>query len=63
MCAREEPDLLSWLEETGRLITDDDSGSPEVSTVEEEELQELERRGWLTKMSSVQQITAGATCE
>ena len=38
---REEPDLLSWLEETGRLITDDDSASPEVSTVEEEELSAL----------------------
>ncbi len=38
---REEPDLLSWLEETGRLITDDDSASPEVSTIEEEELSAL----------------------
>ena len=38
---REEPDLLSWLEETGRLIIDDDSASPEVSTVEEEELSAL----------------------
>jgi len=38
---REEPDLLSWLEHTGRLITDDDSASPEVSTVEEEELSAL----------------------
>ncbi|WP_320673702.1 DUF3134 family protein [Prochlorococcus sp. MIT 1341] len=38
---REEPDLLSWLEETGRLMTDDDSASPEVSTVEEEELSAL----------------------
>ena len=34
---REEPDLLSWLETSGRLVADEDSGSPEVSTVEEEE--------------------------
>ena len=38
---REEPDLLSWLEDTGRLMSDDDSTSPEVSTVEEEELSAL----------------------
>ncbi len=38
---REEPDLLSWLEDIGRLVTDEDSGSPEVSTVEEEELSAL----------------------
>ena len=35
---REEPDLLSWLETSGRLVADEESGSPEVSTVEEEEL-------------------------
>ena len=38
---REEPDLLSWLEDIGRLVTDEDSGSPEISTVEEEELSAL----------------------
>ena len=43
---REEPDLLSWLEASGRLVADEESGSPEVSTVEEEELSALmgERR-------------------
>ena len=34
---REEPDLLSWLETSGRLVEDEESSSPEVSTVEEEE--------------------------
>ena len=38
---REEPDLLSWLEASGRLVADEESGSPEVSTVEEEELSAL----------------------
>jgi len=38
---REEPDLLSWLEATGRLIADEASASQEVSTVEEEELSAL----------------------
>ena len=38
---REEPDLLSWLEASGRLVADEDSNSPEVSTVEEEELSAL----------------------
>ena len=38
---REEPDLLSWLEVSGRLVADEDSGSQEVSTVEEEELSAL----------------------
>ena len=38
---REEPDLLSWLETSGRLVADEESGSPEVSTVEEEELSAL----------------------
>ena len=38
---REEPDLLSWLEASGRLVADEDSSSPEVSTVEEEELSAL----------------------
>ena len=38
---REEPDLLSWLEASGRLVADEDSTSPEVSTVEEEELSAL----------------------
>ena len=38
---REEPDLLSWLEETGRLVSDEDASAQEVSTVEEEELSAL----------------------
>ncbi len=38
---REEPDLLTWLEASGRLVADEDSSSQEVSTVEEEELSAL----------------------
>ena len=38
---REEPDLLSWLETSGRLINDEDSNEQEISTVEEEELSAL----------------------
>tara|TARA_B100000073_G_scaffold348307_1_gene366267 strand:+ start:1811 stop:2089 length:279 start_codon:yes stop_codon:yes gene_type:complete len=38
---REEPDLLSWLENTGRLVTEDQSDSPDISTIEEEELSAL----------------------
>ena len=38
---REEPDLLTWLEASGRLIADEDSGAQEISTVEEEELSAL----------------------
>ena len=38
---REEPDLLSWLEASGRLVADEESESEEVSTVEEEELSAL----------------------
>ena len=38
---REEPDLLSWLEASGRLVADEESSSPEISTVEEEELSAL----------------------
>ena len=38
---REEPDLLTGLEASGRLVADEESGSPEVSTVEEEELSAL----------------------
>ena len=34
---REEPDLLSWLETSGRLVEDEESSTAEVSTVEEEE--------------------------
>ena len=41
MPLREEPDLLSWLEASGRLVADEESTSPEVSTVEEEELSAL----------------------
>ena len=38
---REEPDLLSWLEASGRLVADEDSATEEISTVEEEELSAL----------------------
>ena len=38
---REEPDLLSWLEESGRLVTEESSESQEISTIEEEELSAL----------------------
>jgi len=38
---REEPDLLSWLESSGRLVADEETATPEVSTVEEEELSAL----------------------
>ena len=38
---REEPDLLSWLEATGRLVADENSADQEVSTIEEEELSAL----------------------
>ena len=38
---RDEPDLLSWLESSGRLVADEDTASTDVSTVEEEELSAL----------------------
>ena len=38
---REEPDLLSWLEETGRLVTEKEGDPQEISTIEEEELSAL----------------------
>ncbi len=38
---REEPDLLTWLEASGRLVADEDPNSQDVSTVEEEELSAL----------------------
>ena len=38
---REEPDLLSWLETTGRLVAEKDGDSQEISTIEEEELSAL----------------------
>ncbi len=38
---REEPDLLTWLESSGRLIADEVSAIQDVSTVEEEELSAL----------------------
>ena len=38
---REEPDLLTWLESTGRLVADEESEDQEVSTIEEEELSAL----------------------
>ena len=38
---REEPDLLSWLENTGRLVTEEANDSQEISTIEEEELSAL----------------------
>jgi hypothetical protein len=38
---RDEPDLLSWLEASGRLVADEETAATEVSTVEEEELSAL----------------------
>lgn len=38
---RDEPDLLSWLEASGRLVADEETASTDVSTVEEEELSAL----------------------
>jgi len=38
---RDEPDLLSLLEASGRLVADEETASTDVSTVEEEELSEL----------------------
>ncbi len=38
---RDEPDLLSWLESSGRLVADEETAAPDVSTVEEEELSAL----------------------
>ncbi|MFM9110254.1 MAG: DUF3134 domain-containing protein, partial [Prochlorococcaceae cyanobacterium] len=38
---REEPELLSWLETSGRLVADEDTAAADVSTVEEEELSAL----------------------
>ena len=38
---RDEPDLLSWLESSGRLVADEETASADVSTVEEEELSAL----------------------
>ena len=37
---RDEPDLLSWLEDTGKLIAEN-GDSQEISTIEEEELSAL----------------------
>ena len=31
---RDEPDLLSWLENTGRLVTEKEGDSQEISTIE-----------------------------
>ena len=38
---REEPDLLSWLENSGRLVAENNDESQEISTIEEEELSAL----------------------
>lgn len=38
---RDEPDLLSLLEASGRLVADEESAGTDVSTVEEEELSAL----------------------
>ena len=38
---RDEPDLLSWLESSGRLVADEENAAADVSTVEEEELSAL----------------------
>ena len=41
MPLREEPDLLSWLESTGRLVAENEGDAQEISTIEEEELSAL----------------------
>lgn len=38
---RDEPDLLSLLEASGRLVADEETAATDVSTVEEEELSAL----------------------
>lgn len=38
---RDEPDLLSWLESSGRLVADEETGNTDLATVEEEELSAL----------------------
>ncbi|MFZ4803458.1 MAG: DUF3134 family protein [Synechococcus lacustris] len=38
---RDEPDLLTWLESTGRLVADEETAGADLSTVEEEELSVL----------------------
>ena len=38
---RDEPDLLSWLENTRRLVTESEGDSQEISSIEEEELSAL----------------------
>ena len=38
---RDEPDLLSWLENTGRLVSEKEGDTQEISTIEEEELSAL----------------------
>ena len=38
---RDEPDLLSWLEKTGRLVAEKEGDAQEISTIEEEELSAL----------------------
>ena len=38
---RDEPDLLSMLEASGRLVADEETASTDVSTVEDEELSAL----------------------
>ncbi|MEB3257103.1 MAG: DUF3134 family protein [Cyanobacteriota bacterium] len=38
---RDEPDLLTLLEASGRLVADEETASTDVSTVEEEELSAL----------------------
>ena len=55
---REEPDLLSWLETSGRLVEDEESSTAEVSTVEEEELSALmgEKEDYNLPMSKQKRI-------
>ena len=38
---RDEPDLLSWLESSGRLVAEEETTSADLATVEEEELSAL----------------------
>jgi hypothetical protein len=56
---REEPDLLSWLETSGRLVEDEESSTAEVSTVEEEELSALMAKKRITTLPMSKQKRIG----
>ena len=56
---REEPDLLSWLENSGRLVTENEGDSQEISTIEEEELSALMGEKEDYKMEDILQTMIG----